>query len=117
MSPTTEVSFEDSHRSAKELIDKLGPHLGQISFGEDPRAFDKPTTEDPATLGLLVEAVTVFEGMPADHLVRLGRQAVAERNSDGMDLMDDEGQRRAIFAERFTLSLLSEEQREEVLGQ
>ena len=109
-------TFDQSFGAAQDVIKNLTPHLGHISFGDDPRSFDKPTTDNPDALKALVEAVSVFEGLPGDHLSKIGEMAVAQRNSEAIDYMDDVSQQRTIFAERFTLSLMSEEQREKVLG-
>ena len=64
--------------------------------------------DEPAALELMRQ-------VPTEQLLNLASLAVAQRNTDAIDMWPEAEQEKAIFAESFMLSLLSEEDQEKVL--
>lgn len=113
----TEITFQEAFMTAKSALGRLAV-LSQ-GFDLTPEYLLDAREHSPAGSTFkaeLDEALGQLIDMPRKHLVEITRRAVAERNSDAIDQMDDTGRESAIFNESFLLSLLTAEEKAQVLG-
>lgn len=61
-------------------------------------------------------AMTVLRSLPREHLIEISKIAVVQRNNDALDHMGETAIKNAIFTEQVMLSILSDEEKVQVLG-
>lgn len=93
---TATVITQENLEKAKQAIKLANP---DIEPGADEKA-----------------ALKIIDSLDRDQVVELATMAVAQRNTDEIDYLPDSEQRKLVFAEGFMLSLLSEVERDQVLG-
>lgn len=72
-------------------------------------------SKDPDVIDTYRSTVSWISALPREQLVRIASEAVAQRNSDAVDQLDEDGRKSLIFSEEFLLSVLSPAEEKQVL--
>ena len=117
-----EVPYADSYAVAQQVLRGLEPLaeavLSQGDQGSLVDQFQRSRLGELEGGGAFQDAVALFSEMPRDHLKGIEKQAVEEANSEALD--DPRMPRESILGRQLNqvvlLSLLLEEERQQVLG-